>query len=581
MIKLKYSFFSKKLLILLILVFQFNYKICNILSLNQNRFISKEDIRVDQNNFRENIVKRSNELFRFVINSVEERLRNIEIKKTPLELFQYKMNFKNMIMERSLQNNINISRQNFLSYISLSKNNLLDFSALEKPETFLNGEYLKNIMDIPTTGEGLEPWSSTYWAMRNALISVRYDRTQRNTIGDWDPKTQRFIRKYSYTESISKYKNPDEFISKLRAKENIEKYINDVFSPSEKWDMLFVDTQFTMTNWMRWKSNQFVQKGDIPSWYGICHGWAVASYFFKRPCKPVTLYAADGRTRITFLPDDIKALASQYWANTDYKTRFIGTTCPFEDPNKIEKDASTGLYTDPRCTSLDPGALLIILGNQMGLKKLNFVFDPNPDGEIWNQPVKSYSVDYYNLNDNLIYIKSTDNYLDVKELGNFKDPYLKFVSAKAPSNAIWVVGAYFQIVYGVEVEASKTSQALPNAFKTGEYLAAIYLDKNKNVIGGKWKYNSHPNFAWKFEESYASKGMFDDQVKNFNGSASNLRSLAQIAKKASQYGQPLFKVVEYLVEKSACPSNLRNKTGSSNSIPSLPTSISNNGITRP
>jgi hypothetical protein len=547
-LKQKNSSLLKALFILLLFIFQ-SY---SILSVNQNRFNSKEDKVVDEDYFRNQVVQRRNELFRYVINSVEERLRNIQIKKTPSELFWYKMNFKKMIMERSIVSNNSKARQNFLSYISLSKSNLLDFSASEKPETFLNGDYVKNISEIPTTGEGAEPWSSTYWAMRNGLISARYDRTASNTIGEWEPKTQRFTRKYNYTESISKYKQPDEFNSKVRAKQNIEKYINDNFSPSEKWDMLFLDTQFTMTNWMRWKSNQYVKNGDIPSWYGICHGWSPASYYFKRPCKPVTLYAADGKTKITFLPDDIKALASQYWANTDYKTRFIGTTCPYDDPTKIQKDSSTGLYTDPKCTSLDPGALLIILGNQMGIKKLNFVFDPNPDGEIWNQPVKSYSVDYYNLNDNFIYTKPTDNYLDVKQLSTSKDLFLKFVGTQAPPDAVWVVGAYFQIVYGLEVEASKTSQSLPNAFRTGEYLAAIYLDKNKNIIGGRWKYNTHPNFAWKYEETIPSKGLFDDQVKTFNGSVSNLKSVAGFAKKAAQYGQPLLKVVEYLVEKSAC-----------------------------
>jgi hypothetical protein len=475
------------------------------------------------------------------------------IKADTTDLFQYKFNFKKYIMDRSVsranrdpQSQESYNKSNFYSFLTMKKN----YEEFDKPEKFFTTAYKKNILDIPMTGTGLEPWSSTYFPMRNALLAVRYDRGPKNTIGVWDSKLQKFSYKYTYQESKAKFKQPEDLQKVIDSQSDLEKYINDYFSAAEKYDFVTNDTQFTMTNWMRWKSDQFVKKGDIPSWYGICHGWTVASYYYTKPMKPVTLIAADGKTRVTFLPQDIMGLASQFWANADYQTRFVGSPCPYEDSSLIEKDPMTGIYTDPKCASLNPGAFITIVGNQIGIRKLNMNFDPNPDGEIWNQPIKSYSFDWYNLEDNYIYSKLEDNYLSMNAVKSSKNDFLKFVYKQATSEVVSVVGAYIQITYTVETEATKSSTPSPNAFRTGEYLAAVFLDKNGNIVGGVWKYNIHPNFAWKHEETVPPKGYSDDQVTSFTGSSSSLRNVAPYARSAARYGQPLKKIVDYLVEKS-------------------------------
>lgn len=50
-----------------------------------------------------------------------------------------------------------------------------------------------------------------------------------------------------------------------------------------------------------------------------------------KPVKSVNITAADGKTQITFLPDDIRALACLYWANGEFATKFIGNRCRYTD----------------------------------------------------------------------------------------------------------------------------------------------------------------------------------------------------------------------------------------------------------
>jgi hypothetical protein len=499
----------------------------------------------------ESVVSHCNKKFRERVLKVESKLSKIKAHKGPSELNQHKLNFKNFIMDRSVkkEDTVTPNKHNFSSFLSLK--NKKYFPSADHPGNFLVRDYVKNINDIPVDGSAKKTWSSTYWAMRNAMLAVRYDRTSRNTIGEWDAYSESFDYKYTYSESVSMFDQPDEYLRMMARGQNKQEYIDEVMSPAEKWDICFDDTSFTFTNWMRWKSDQHTQDGDIPSWYGICHGWAPASYYFNAPTKPVTLLCADGKTEVTFLPDDIKAYASMFLAEADYKTRFVGSACPYDDPDDIEADPSTGLYTDTRCSALDPGAFVIVLGNEIGINQKNFVFDPEPDGEIWNQPCESYSITWYNLKDKYQYGDIYDNMMTIDDLYSSTNWFLSFVYDQAPSDAYYVVGAYIDVTYGVETEAVKATYTLPDETLTGEYLAAIYLDKNYNIVGGRWKYNTHPNFAWKVDESVTPKGINDDYVKSFSGTSEELRNIASYAIESANNGQPLFKVVEYLVDESS------------------------------
>jgi len=135
------------------------------------------------------------------------------------------------------------------------------------------------------------------------------------------------------------------------------------------------DFNYTLTNAQKMVGFGYVAKnGSIPGWFGICHGWSPASYSFPRPNKTVTLTAADGQTRVTFLMEDIKGLTSLFWANANYYTDFVGSICKYDSIDDIPKDNVTGLYTDVTCSSVNPGALLLTFGNQIGILKKKSYF---------------------------------------------------------------------------------------------------------------------------------------------------------------------------------------------------------------
>jgi hypothetical protein len=491
-----------------------------------------------------------NKKFKQHILDVEDKLKRAKHTKKSSDFNQHKLNFKQFIMERSTRKQEETSnRNNFLSFLSVK--NKKYFPSADHPSNFFDRSYTKNIKRIPTEGMAKKTWSSTYWPMRNAMLAARYDRTSKNTIGKWDPYSESFRYKYTYSESVSMFDQPDEYLRMLDSGRDIQRYINDVMSPAEKWDICFDDTSFTLTNWMRWKSDQHSENGDIPSWYGICHGWAPASYIFDTPIYPVTLLCADGETEVTFLPDDIKAYASMFLSEADYETRFVGNACPYEDPDDIEQDPYTGLYTDPRCSALDPGSFVIVLGNEVGINKKNFVFDPEPDGEIWNQPCESYSITWYNLENKNTYDDIYSNMIEIDELSRSSNWFLNFVYEQATSDVYYVIGANIDVTYGVETEAVKATYTLPDETKKGEYLAAVFLDRNYNIVGGRWKYNLHPNFAWKIDDDSTPKGIKDNIIKSFSGTSEELRNIASYAIDSANNGQPLLKVVEYLVNQSS------------------------------
>jgi hypothetical protein len=294
---------------------------------------------------------------------------------------------------------------------------------------------------------------------------------------------------------------------------------------------------------------KFVKDNDIPTWYGLCHGWAPAAYYFKKPLKPVTLFSADGRTRIKFFPDDIKGLATAFLANAQYVTRFVGEICPFAEPKDIQSDPDTGLYIDPKCTSLNPATFVLILTNQLGINGNDFVFDPEADPEKWNQPIKQFTLRYFNLQTNRFFSTAVEAKIPFIGIENTDNFYLKFLSRRAVKGTHSVVGVFIEVEYALEAEPVRADKSLRDFYKIDQYVAALELDVNNNIIGGEWKFNKHPNFAWKFDEKYPPKSLNDDKVK-FNGSVADLRRLTKMAAETSSKGQVLKAIVDYLIEKS-------------------------------
>jgi hypothetical protein len=492
------------------------------------------------------------------------------------QLDGYKNFIKREIMDRSvnpgdsrppdsfLQFNMEEGRQNHgknhkfsflekLNKLSLSSGSSRPFPIKDEPTKFFNVSFDTDIKKLPLKGKVKKhPWSGSYWPMRNGMVSVRYANNEKNTIGRVDPNSGVITQQYNFKTSVNLYHQPAEYNFLMQNnRSGIEAYIEEYFSPSEKYDLLLGDYKFTLTNKLK-DEGKIIAKdygGDIPTWFGICHGWAPAAYLFDNPKRPVNVTSPNG-IKFRFLPDDIKALASLFIANAYVHTNFVGDICRVFKPKKPVSDSETDLFLDPRCHAINPGTYITVLGNQVGKEGKNLVFDPDSDPEIWNQPVNAYEMRYFNLLTDDFSSDPNDVKIPLDFIRRSKDKFLNFLARQADWKTKYVVGVYVNCTYAIETQPSHTEKTLPNVNKTSTSVGAIELDENDNIIGGEWKTNSHPNFMWKYDENHPVESCCDDYTKTYNGGQIN-DDFKNWAIQASTKQQVLKSVINYLVNESA------------------------------
>jgi hypothetical protein len=415
------------------------------------------------------------------------------------------------------------------SLISLTRK----FPKTDDPQFFFgNSTFTPNIYLIPQAGQiKRTPWSSTYWATKYGGISVRYSPSRNSQKGNW-------------RTSVSAYSQPAEFRANSRFG-NIASQVNGYYSPAEKYDVSVGDTMFTMTNYAKNEGYQYARtSGDVPSWYGICHGWCPASYIFPRPVRPVSVKSAFGIT-VRFLPDDLKALASQYFATVKYTTRWIGQRCQ-------SAQGSARWSRDATCRSLNPGSFLVAIGNWMGINGKGATIDPKADPEIWNQPLKSYSLRYYNIRTNQFYASPKSAMIPVSQLRYCGSSWCRSAYAGAQSSgAAYVVGAFMRVTYVVETNPVYASYSKPDALKTGNFDSFIELDEDGNVIGGDWRYRDYPNFMWRPDEDMPILGVSDEAITSFTGTREDAQQLTVHARTASKKGQVLKSWIDFMLNQAS------------------------------
>lgn len=472
----------------------------------------------------------------------KERVQVPFDKETTQEMKQlttYRNKFVESIMKKTQQSKL---QSHFSSFLSINR----PFPELDDPKNFFIDEsFTSNINSIPSIGNcTITGWTSSYWPMRNGEVSVRYPLSVKNTVGIVDPETGDFSYFYTWAESVALYSQPQEHLTYSNTT-TYAKYIDDNYSPSEKYDLLLGDHNFTMTNYLKNTGFSHNYGGDIPLWFGLCHGWAPASTFFPKPSHSVMLTSPEGLP-IRFLPDDIKGLASLFWGNAQFTTRFAGKVCEYywPDPN---------WFTSPACLSINPASFMIILGNQIGLHGKNIIFDPDADAEIWNQPLKSYEFRFYNpLTIDFSSSPSTAK-VSLSSLRSSNDEFLHSIAMNAGSKAVSAVGVFMKITYVKGIDNSKLKHddsTTEDLDQTDEFDAIVELDEHENMLGGEWKFKTHPNFIWWYDESKPVEGVSDKDIPVFSNDKSYLDSVSEKIVESSSKGQPLYSVVNLLVENS-------------------------------
>ncbi|MCO4792354.1 MAG: hypothetical protein KC493_01485 [Bacteriovoracaceae bacterium] len=373
-----------------------------------------------------------------------------------------------------------------------------------------------------------KPWSDDYWPIYQGILGKRYADESFAYKDDWSEYHQYVIdRPYMMIFKSGRDKEVDEL------------------GPSEKYDLLFGgNVNLTGKMWKEGKT-YWQRYGSVETWMGICHGWAPASFSLARPENVITVKAFDGKTDLNFYPSDIKALASLLWANVRVPTLFVGGRCNVKNPETDDE----GRIIDQECFDTNPATWHRAVVEQVGRRGKSFVFDATYDYQVWNQPVISYEYTYFNPQSLEEPVSLKNAIIPIEKFE--RDVFKKYRSSKTR----YVVGIEMDITYLVETDPSQLpyDDESQDIHRTMSYMYDLELDKDLKIIGGEWYQNYHPDFIWMPRPGARAQSIGDFSIGNeetWNLDMSAPKSWARPAAISAKRGQPLSKVVEFLIQKS-------------------------------
>ncbi|KAE9337700.1 hypothetical protein PF008_g12411 [Phytophthora fragariae] len=216
----------------------------------------------------------------------------------------------------------------------------------------------------------------------------------------------------------------------------------------------------------------------VPTWFGICHAWAPAAILEPEPQCDVI------KNGVTFRVFDIKALVTDLYDGAFIRTVFTGAR--FNGPDTPATKDQYGRFTNAARRDMSAGFFHIAVANIMGKQKRSFVVDVTAGAEVWNQPVRSFTV----RNMDLVNTRTASMRYFGTPTYPFNDKMVRLAYVKTSFS--WIFESYIDgpLVSTGRIDSYTTS-------KDYEYL--LELDINYNIIGGEWVGNSkedHPDFLW-------------------------------------------------------------------------------------
>ncbi len=233
------------------------------------------------------------------------------------------------------------------------------WDAKNDPAT-VDGTFIYEVDRLPVTGATkAAPIPADYWATYKDSVNVR-----------WDGEA-----------SLS----PAEKWEKAFNKPGLAKRVSELYG-IRKQTTRKECTQTSECSDLKDGSECSIPRGEtkgrcVPTWWGICHGWA--PYAFSEPAakKPVV------RGDVTFYPGDLEGLMSLAYGER-LPTKFLSTRCNTKDS---AVDAS-GRVVAGECRDMNPGSFHVVASNMLGLRQQGFVYDRTWDAEVWNQPVRGFTI---------------------------------------------------------------------------------------------------------------------------------------------------------------------------------------------
>lgn len=401
---------------------------------------------------------------------------------------------------------------------SFIQNNDRAEDLVDNPEKMISSLEVMEQKNLLFKKLSVEPWSDTYWPIGEGMIATRYN----------DPD-MRFSAWSDYRSYVLSH--PADGLIKEK------KY--DLLSPAEKYDYVMGTLEKGLTEFS-WKEGESYnnQYGEVESWMGLCHGWAVAAFMMPNPVTKVVVKINE-EDSLNFYPSDIKALGTMLWANGQFETRFVGGRCNSKDP----KDDNLGRPKDPNCLDDNPGTWHMAIVNQIGQFDRSFVMDATYDYQVWNQPVYSYRYEYINLKNNKRVRSLNEALLSVDEWK--KDPRK---TLRSPGTK-YIVGISMTVEYVRETVPTLVENQ-PSLLASVTYDYDLELNAQKKILGGEWYSRQHPDFLW-IADAKAFPSSYGDQL----GDQMNIHNLSKEIKNAAalnaKNGLPYSPFVSELFKQSA------------------------------
>jgi hypothetical protein len=317
-----------------------------------------------------------------------------------------------------------------------------------------------NVDKLPLEGKANEkPIPADYWATYRDSINVRWD-------GDNPSPSEKYEQAFARSgvaDAVSR-------------RYGIDRYRNTRKSCTEWSDCSSLGDGSSCA-----KRRGETQGVCIPTWWGICHGWAPYAISEPAAVKPVE------HNGVTFYPGDLEALMSLAYS-VGLPVKFLSERCNEKAPNM----GGDGRIAADECRDMNPGSLHVVAANMLGIRKVGFVEDRTYDLEVWNQPVYAYRI-----------TNAVDGRL--KEVS--KEEAVALVGLPEGSAYTYNTDAerFFHVALDVdwiaEAPPAHTShvETLSSYTRTDSYEYVLEADVAGNLQGGEYVGASrsfHPDFVW-------------------------------------------------------------------------------------
>ncbi len=232
--------------------------------------------------------------------------------------------------------------------------------------------------------------------------------------------------------------------------------------------------------------------GVVPTWTGICHGWAAATQVgLPQPEKAVEFMDVTKSYIVRLYPFDIQALMSYLWSRAQVDDLFTVRRCRINNPS-TDPD---GRITEPACFDVNPMTWHLAVTNRAGMAKKSFVMDTTFDSEVWNYALDSYQVSYFNP---MTMEFSFNPLVSIASLSDFPhDPYAKYRGEKATH----IVGVVMDVFHPGAI-APHTGLPSDNFLERKQLIYDLELNSQYEVVGGEWYTKDHPDFIWLYPQKY-------------------------------------------------------------------------------